>query len=130
MSWQVLAIYAKSTGKSGTHSSVPDASNIAAVSNIPVQVFEHFVGVQFRAVHAGQAFHMKKFCLLPSKLFLCTLDSTPTITDNELDLKISPQDWSLFRILKDNLSHIIKATKLFSARGKRSQIDLDEYEED
>jgi hypothetical protein len=78
-----------STGKSGKHSSVPDASNIAAVSNVPVQVFEHFVGVQFRAVHAGQAFHVKKFCLLPSKFFLCTLDSTPKITDNELDLKIS-----------------------------------------
>jgi hypothetical protein len=71
---------------------------------------------------------VRKFCLLPSKFFLCTLDSTPTITDNELDLKISSQDWSLFKTLKDKLSHIIKATKLVGARGKGSRIDHDESE--
>jgi len=43
----VLAIYSKSVGKSGKHSLVSDTSNIAAVSNIPVQLFKHFIGIQF-----------------------------------------------------------------------------------
>ena len=41
----VLAIYSKSRGKAGKHSWVSDSSNVAAVSNIPVQLFDHILGV-------------------------------------------------------------------------------------
>ncbi|KAF8235313.1 hypothetical protein L208DRAFT_1257743 [Tricholoma matsutake] len=43
----VLAIYAKSAGKAGKHCQVSDSSNITAVSNLPIQLFDHFIGVQF-----------------------------------------------------------------------------------
>jgi hypothetical protein len=93
----VLAIYSKSVGKSEKHGLVSDVSNIAAVLNIPIQLFEHFIGVQFRAHHAGQTFHMKKFDVFPLLSFLCTLDSTPAVMDNGHSLKISQLDWSLFK---------------------------------
>jgi hypothetical protein len=54
----VLAIYAKSGGKAGKHSWVSDSSNIAAVSNIPVQLFDHILGVQFCAIPGGQTLHV------------------------------------------------------------------------
>ncbi|KAF8227697.1 hypothetical protein L208DRAFT_1295354 [Tricholoma matsutake] len=125
----VLAIYSKSAGKSGKHSLVSDVSNIAAVSNIPVQLFEHFVGVQFRAHHAGQTFHVKRFYMLPSLSFLCTLVSTPAVMDNGHSLKISQQDWSLFKSLKDSSSRIVNAIAMFNARAKKSQGRLDEEED-
>lgn len=126
---KVLAIYSKSAGKSGKHSLVSDVSNIAAVSNIPVQLFEHFVGVQFRAHHAGQTFHVKRFYMLPSLSFLCTLVSTPAVMDNGHSLKISQQDWSLFKSLKDSSSRIVDAIAMFNARAKKSQGRLDEEED-
>ncbi|KAF8219013.1 hypothetical protein L208DRAFT_1449016 [Tricholoma matsutake] len=43
-------LYAKFGGKAGKHCWVSDSSNIAAVSNIPVQLFDHILGVQFRAI--------------------------------------------------------------------------------
>ena len=48
--WLVLSISSKSGGKNGTHCWVPEISSIAAISYAPVQIFEHFIGRQFRAV--------------------------------------------------------------------------------
>jgi len=125
----VLAIYSKSAGKSGKHSLVSDASNIAAVSNIPVQLFEHFIGIQFRAHHAGATFHVKRFYLLPSLSFLCTLSSTPTVIDNGHSLRISQQDWNLFKMLKDGSSSIIKAIETFNKHTKKSVVRVGDDED-
>ena len=126
----VLAIYSKSGGKAGKHSWVSDSSNVAAVSNIPVQLFDHILGVQFRAIPGGQTLHVKRFCLLPSSAFLCTLDAAPSETDN--GLKISPQDGMLFRTLKDSSTSIQKAVASLAGRGKKAQAleDTDEEFED
>jgi hypothetical protein len=126
----VLAIYAKSGGKAGKHSWVSDSSNVAAVSNIPVQLFDHILGVQFRAIPGGQTLHVKRFCLLPSSAFLCTLDVAPSETEN--GLKISPQDGVLFRNLKDSSAGIQKAVASLASRGKKAQVpdDTDEEVED
>jgi hypothetical protein len=125
----VMAIYSKSAGKSGKHGLVSDVTNIAAVSNIPIQLFEHFIGVQFRAHHAGQTFHMKTFDVLPSLSFLCTLDSTPAVIDNGHSLKISQLDWSLFKSLKDSSSRIVNAIAMLNTRAKKSQGRLDDEED-
>jgi hypothetical protein len=61
---RLTAIYAKSGGKAAKHSWVSDSSNIAAVSNIPVQLFDHVLGVQFCAIPGGKTLHVKRFCLL------------------------------------------------------------------
>jgi hypothetical protein len=112
----VLAIYAKSGGNAGKHSWVSDSSNIAAVSNIPVQLFDHILGVQFCTIPGGQTLHVKRFCLLPSTAFLCTLEVAPSQTESRL--KISPQDGILFRNLKDSSAHLLKAVTSLAGRAK------------
>ncbi|KAF8231174.1 hypothetical protein L208DRAFT_1067273, partial [Tricholoma matsutake] len=44
----VIALYSKTGCKNGKHAAVTDASNISAISYIPVQVFEHMHGHQFQ----------------------------------------------------------------------------------
>jgi hypothetical protein len=123
-----LAIYAKSAGKAGKHCWVSDSSNIAAVSNLPIQLFDHFIGVQFRAISAGQTLHVKRFSLVPSSAFLCTLASAPAILEN--GLKISQQDGILFRTLKEGCADIVKAVTLLAGRPKKASAQpLDEEEE-
>jgi hypothetical protein len=125
----VLAIYSKSAGKAGKHNWVSDSSNIMAVSNIPIQNFEHFLGVQFWAIHSGQVLHVQRFCLLPLSAFLCTLDSVPTTVES--GLKVSQQDWSLFKILKDDSDNIVKAIKSLNGHKNKSHVEEgDEEEED
>jgi hypothetical protein len=108
--------------KSGKHGLVSDVSNIAAVLNIPIQLFEHFIGVQFRAHHAGQTFHLKKFDrdVLPSLSFLCTLDSTPAVIDNGHSLKISQLDWSLFKSPRRTVPRVLLTRLRCSIHARKS----------
>jgi hypothetical protein len=85
--------------------------------------------VLFRAIHSGQVLHVQRFCLLPSSAFLCTLDSVPTTVES--GLKVSQQDWSLFKILKDGSDNIVKAIKSLNGRKNKSHVEEgDEEEED
>ncbi|KAF8983217.1 hypothetical protein BDQ17DRAFT_1336618 [Cyathus striatus] len=66
---KVLAVYEKSTTKGARHTWVSDSSNISAVSNIPIQVYEHFVGVQFLDMSiSSMNFRAKQFNLLQSAI--------------------------------------------------------------
>jgi hypothetical protein len=96
------------------------------VSNLPIQLFDHFIGVQFRAIPAGQTLHVKRFSLVPSSAFLCTLASAPSILEN--GLKISQQDGILFRTLKEGCADIVKAVTSLAGCPKKAQ-PLDEEEE-
>ena len=73
---------------------------------------------------------MKRFCLLPSSAFLCTLDAAPSETDNRL--KISPQDGMLFHNLKDSSASMQKAVTSLAGRGEKAKVlnDTDEEFED
>ncbi|KAF9458032.1 hypothetical protein BDZ94DRAFT_1325802 [Collybia nuda] len=115
---KVMSIYSKSAGRAGKHGLIPQASSIAAVSNIPVQLFEHMIGSQFRANHAAQRLHIKKYCLLPSSAFLSTLDTAPFASG--AGLKISQQDWLFFKALKDKLKDIMKAVSTLGGRKKKN----------
>jgi hypothetical protein len=106
----------KSGGKAGKHCWVSDSSNIAAVSNIPFQLSDHILGVQFCAIPGGQTLHVKRFCLLPSTAFLCTLEVAPSQTES--GLKISPQDGTLFHNLRDNSAQILKAVTSLAGETK------------
>jgi hypothetical protein len=123
----VLSVYCKSAGKAGTHGLVPQASNIGAVSNIPVQLFEHMLGSQFRTNHTAQQLHVKKYCLLPSSAFLSTLDTAPFAS--EAGLKISLGDWLLFKVLKDKLVNVIKAVGTLGGRKKKTAAETINDEE-
>ena len=107
----VIAIYTKTFGANGRHSSITNVSSIGSVSNLAIQVFEHHVGSQFRAIPHSQALHVKRFDFLPSSAFLCALTDTPSSTEN--GLKVSEADWITFRDFTSNelKPKIIEATK-------------------
>lgn len=123
-----MSIYSKSAGKAGKHGLIPEASSIAAVSNIPVQLFEHMIGTQFRENHAAQRLHIKRYCLLPSSAFLSALDTAPFTS--EAGLKISQKDWLLFKALKDKLEDIIKAVNTLGGRKKKKAVIPSENEDE
>ena len=74
--------YTKSARKGTTHAWESDTSSITAISNLPVQIFEHMYGYQFCAKSQGQALHPRRFALLTLSPFLCTLSHPPRTTDD------------------------------------------------
>ncbi|GLB42721.1 hypothetical protein LshimejAT787_1201700 [Lyophyllum shimeji] len=120
---QVLSIYSKTGGSNGRHCYVTDSSNIAAVSNIAVQVFENSVGSQFRSIPHSQVLHAKRFDFIPSSAFLCTLINAPVSTEN--GLKLSANDWTVYTELnsKENLPKIVQAVMALQKRASNAVHD-------
>jgi hypothetical protein len=80
-----------------------------AVSYLAVQIFEHQLGTQFRAIPNTQRLHVLRFDHLPPSAFLCTLKHAPELTP--FGLKISLDDWQLFKAIKDNSGKVLQAIK-------------------
>ncbi|KAF8868404.1 hypothetical protein CPB84DRAFT_1969624 [Gymnopilus junonius] len=125
---KVIAFSSKGGGKNGKHSDVTESSNIAAVSNIALQVFQYRNhGREFRAVtDATVTFQTKQFLIIPSFQSLCLLDAK--IPDNTLNgsfIEMPDLDLERFRALKDANEQIVAALKL-SRKRKVEGLDLEE----
>lgn len=108
---KVLAIYSKSGGKNGKHSSIMKSSNISAVSYFVLQVFEQMVSQQFRSIPEKlQSLQSNKFTLLPSSAFLCILDTAPR-SAIETGLRIGIPDHIRFNVLTKKILIVMKALK-------------------
>jgi hypothetical protein len=59
---------------------------------------------------------MRTLCFnhLPPSALLCTLKHTPEITEN--GLKISADDWKLFKKIKDNSKMVLQVLKVFKPK--------------
>ena len=99
------SIYAKTGCKNGRHSDVTDSSNIMAISYIAAQVFEHQLGTQFRAMPHSQP--------------LPVLKHAPEVTPT--GLKISSDDWKLFKEIKDNGKKVFQALKAFTGKKRLAE---------
>ncbi|KAF8880856.1 hypothetical protein BD779DRAFT_1612653 [Infundibulicybe gibba] len=106
----------------GRHSWVSDSSNIMAISNIAVQLFEHHLGPRFRDVPHAQVFHVQRYDLLPPSTFLCSLLHTPESTQQ--GLKLSSDDWEFFKKVTENSRKVLEAVK--TCNGRKSQAADDE----
>ena len=64
-----------------------------------MQVYKHVTGAQFRvqAIHSGQKLYVKRFALLRSGEFLCTLSVAPPAA--EIGLRLTGEDLNMFRTL-------------------------------
>ena len=119
----VIAMYAKTGGKNGKHSSINESSNIAAVSYICLQVFEFFIGHQFHAVtEATSTFQTKQFLTIPSFQFLSLVD-TKILDSKAPSIELSPPDITRFRALQLGEREFTIALKLYRKRGKNSNED-------
>ena len=98
---QVLALYLKSGGWNGAHGLVLESANIAAISYLVIQSFEHFAGQQFHMIpQALQSFQAKQFAHLPLFCFLCTLNHVLDSVNS--DIKLSASDYKRFKSLNSN----------------------------
>ncbi|KAF8814341.1 hypothetical protein BYT27DRAFT_7082428, partial [Phlegmacium glaucopus] len=111
----------KTGGKNGRHSDVTDSSNIMAVSYIAVQVFEHQLGAQFCATPHAQPLPVLHFNHLPPSAFLCALKHAPEMTPSSL--KLSLDDWKLFKEIKDNGKKVLEALKALAGKKKTPEED-------
>jgi len=124
----VLSVYTKNAGKGTTHAWASDTSTITAISNLPVQIFEHMHGLQFRLFRAkaqGQALHIPRFGLLSSSQFLCTLTHSPTATSDGGMIAIPQQDHELFKILNSHRGNVKKAVVALSGGKKKAGNDVE-----
>lgn len=92
-----------------------------AVSNIAAQVYEHQLGTQFRTTPHAQTLHIPRFDFLPASAFLCGLTVSPELTP--YGLKVSVDDWKLFKQLKDNSKKVIELVKKIAGRQKATNAE-------
>jgi hypothetical protein len=117
----VVALYTK-TGKNGKHSAINESSNIAAVSYLAVQLFQHRLGPQFRSVPDATAlFQTKQFLLLSSIQFLCLIEKklpqVPPSQQSPSFIELLPQDIDRYKALKNGQKELTVALKNSKKHG-------------
>ncbi|OCH92999.1 hypothetical protein OBBRIDRAFT_863358 [Obba rivulosa] len=119
---RVTALYNKSGGKYGKHSSIESSTIITGVSYIVVQVFEIMFGRKFRAITKATAmFQVKQFAHLPSTMFLCKLETQPEVSGQTIS--ISSADSATFNALFQSYTTLVDAAKLFRKRQKAPELE-------
>ena len=114
----VIALYSKTGGKNGHHSAVPSVANVAAISNVAVQVFQHVHHHIFRQTTTTTApFGTKHFQILPSTHLLTRLIGK-TVRSHNGNLEIATDDLRVFKSLCMESEKFQVATKMFAQRGK------------
>ncbi|KAL0572455.1 Methionine--tRNA ligase, mitochondrial [Marasmius crinis-equi] len=127
---RVLAVNSKSGGKHGRHGYIEKASNLAAVSYMSLQVYDHFYASQFRERPEGQMMHMKRYAHITPSLFLCTLLEAPSLGNNT-GPQLSSRDYAVFTDLRRDEKAIVGAMKTLDSRKKKSALlDALDKEED
>lgn len=114
----VVALYSK-TGKNGKHSAINESSNIAAVSYLAVQLFQHRLGPQFRSVPDATAlFQTKQFLLLSSFQFLCLIETKLPAQQSSMPfIELLPQDIDHYKALKKGQKELTLALKNSKKHG-------------
>jgi hypothetical protein len=87
-----------------------------AISFLAVQVFEYQLGTQFRALLHAQPIPVLRFDHLPPSSFLCALKHSPEVTP--FGLKISLEDWELFKVIMDNSKVVLRAMKALAGKQR------------
>ncbi|KAJ6597313.1 hypothetical protein B0H10DRAFT_2197023 [Mycena sp. CBHHK59/15] len=119
-------MYSKGGGKHGKHNNIDEHTNLSGLSYIGAQVYDPFLGSQFRAHTAATArLYTKQFRLLPPFTFLCRLLATPKKT--EVGLELASADMALFRDLKKDIKSFDTAVK--SSRSRKKVVEEDEGED-
>jgi hypothetical protein len=123
----VIILYSKTEAKGSKYNSVTDSSNIMAISNIGIQVFEQSVGTHFHETFQDKALFTPRFDFIPLTAFLCALIHTPNYTPG-LGLRLTPLDFQVFESLTKvfpDLVKLMKALKSKSDGGNQGEVDGD-----
>jgi hypothetical protein len=104
---------------------VSDSSNICAVSNTAVQIFEFIHACQFRSIpETTSTLQTNQFALLGSISFLYLLSSLPKVT--AVGIELAQEDAECFKALHAGEGKFKEAMRLFRKRGRRMQDNEEE----
>jgi hypothetical protein len=113
----VVALYSKTAGNTGKHSAINESSNIAAVSYLAVQVFQHRLGRQFRSVPDATAlFQTNQFLLLSSMQFLCLVETVLPPQQSSSSIELLPQGLDRYKDFRNGQKELTTALKLSKRR--------------
>ena len=121
----MVAFYSKTGGKKSKHSAIIELSNIAAVSYLAVQLFQHRLGPHFRSVPDATAlFQTKQFLLLSSIQFLCLIETKLSPQQSSAPfIELSTRDIDHYKALKNGQKELTAALKLSKKRGGVEELD-------
>ena len=112
--FQVISLSSKTGGKNSAHATITDSSNIAAVSNIGMQLFEHMYGREFQVIpKATASFLTKQFGLINQIFFLSLLSSSPDIPARSTSFELAAADHTLYQELQSVHHKFTNAMTLF-----------------
>ena len=101
------------------HSWVPTISIITTASYIAIQVYEHHFGLQFYENPPSHAFpQLKCFDMIPASHFFCALKHLLVPANSDTGLRISTEDFNVFKLLKARLPSITWAISDLNKRKK------------
>ena len=107
---------------------VPSVTSIAAASNIGVQLFQQVYRNQFRIFHESPGSpRIKKFALIQSSFFLCTLSNLPKLALGGT-LQLSDPDFTFFGRLTSLTQNILSAIKVIKGRTSKKDEEMQEDE--
>lgn len=118
-----MVMNAKTGGKNGKHAAIVEASNVAAVSYIGLQVFEqtHIDNLFTPTTETNIRFGTKRLVLLPSLAFLCLLQSSPVSMgvkmSGDLSDEISAEDLHTYQELASCTNLLTKVMNSSRRRG-------------
>lgn len=111
----VISLYSKTGGRYGKHGDIAASSDISAISNAGLQVFEHTFRRAFRDIPQATAhLQTRQYVIIPPSSFLCLLASPPNLTRGGLEL--SEEDIICFMDLLRGEEKFKAAMKLFRKR--------------
>ena len=97
-------------------------SDTIEISDLVVQTYEYAYHRNFRTVHQrNAALHTGTYALLPSDLFLRTLDATPSLSQDSRTLTLDDKHLQIFNELRVNLQDILMAVKAIVAARRRGR---------
>ena len=115
--FQVISLSSKTGGKNSAHTAITDSSNIAAVSNIGMQLFEHMYGREFQVIpEATVSFLTKQFGLINQICFLSLLSSSPDIPARSTSFELAAMDHTLYQELQSGHRKFTNAMTLFAKK--------------
>lgn len=117
----VEAMYSKGGGKNGKHAAVTKADNVAALSYIGLQLFEHAHGIIFQAITSQtRPFQTLTYAFIPSIRFIAMTNTLPQsmveVSGQTVHLR-SSADIKMHQTLVQNLQ---KLTDFIRNHGKRA----------
>jgi hypothetical protein len=111
----VVSFSSKNAGKNDKHSDITESSNIAAVSNLAVQLFQYRdFGRQFCSIpNATAIFQTRQYLLISSIQFLYLLDTKLSSSQPSApSIELLAQDIECYKDLKQGEKEITQALKL------------------